>query len=39
MCDNHDILLLYTDLGENYQKNKSGVAFLMITQGIPQVYT
>jgi neopullulanase len=38
MLDNHDISRFYTIVGENYDKYRSGVAFLLTTRGIPQIY-
>jgi neopullulanase len=38
MLDNHDISRFYTIVGENFDKYKSGMAFLLTTRGIPQIY-
>jgi glycosidase len=38
MLDNHDISRFYTIVGENLEKYKSGIAFLLSTRGIPQLY-
>jgi neopullulanase len=38
MLDNHDISRFYTIVGENLDKYKSGLAFLLTTRGIPQIY-
>lgn len=36
--DNHDMTRFYTVVGENGNKYKSGLAFLLTTRGIPQIY-
>ncbi len=36
--DNHDMSRFYTQLHEDYNKFKLGIAFLLTTRGIPQVY-
>lgn len=36
--DNHDMSRFYSRVGENLQKFKSGIALLLTTRGIPQVY-
>jgi neopullulanase len=38
MLDNHDVPRFYTVVGENFDKYKSGVAFLLTARGIPQIY-
>lgn len=38
MLDNHDMTRFYTHIGEDLDKYKSGIAFLLTTRGIPQVY-
>ncbi len=38
MLDNHDFTRFYTTIGENYDKYRSGMAFLLTTRGIPQIY-
>ncbi|MBL7808298.1 MAG: cyclomaltodextrinase C-terminal domain-containing protein, partial [Saprospiraceae bacterium] len=38
MLDNHDMSRIYTQIGENLDKFKTGMAFLLTTRGIPQVY-
>jgi glycosidase len=38
MLDNHDFTRFFTTIGENYDKYKSGIAFLMTMRGIPQLY-
>ncbi|MEQ1747293.1 MAG: alpha-amylase family glycosyl hydrolase [Saprospiraceae bacterium] len=38
MLDNHDMTRFYTAVGENFNKYKSGIAFLLTTRGIPQLY-
>ena len=38
MLDNHDITRFYSIVGENMAKYKSGLAFLLTTRGIPQIY-
>jgi neopullulanase len=38
MLDNHDVSRFYTVVGENINKYKSGMAFLLTTRGIPQIY-
>lgn len=38
MLDNHDFTRFYTTVGENYDKFKSGMAFLLTMRGIPQLY-
>lgn len=36
--DNHDMSRLYTQLHEDYDKFKMGMAFLLTTRGVPQIY-
>ena len=36
--DNHDMSRFYTQLHEDYDKFKMGMAFLLTTRGIPQIY-
>ncbi len=36
--DNHDMDRFYSVIGENFQKYKQGVAFLLTTRGVPQLY-
>lgn len=36
--DNHDLSRFYSVIGENDEKFKSGLAFLMTTRGIPMLY-
>ena len=36
--DNHDVNRFYTSLGEDFNKFKLAMAFLLTTRGIPQVY-
>ncbi|WP_207534327.1 glycoside hydrolase family 13 protein [Desertivirga arenae] len=36
--DNHDMSRYYSMIGEDYGKYKSGLALLLTTRGIPQVY-
>ena len=38
MLDNHDFNRIYSTVGENMDKYKSAVAFLLTTRGIPQLY-
>ena len=38
MLDNHDFTRFYTTVGENFDKYKSGLAFLLTMRGIPQIY-
>ncbi len=38
MLDNHDFTRFYTTVGENFDKYKSGMAFLLTMRGIPQIY-
>ncbi len=38
MLDNHDFTRFYTTIGENFDKYKSGMAFLLTMRGIPQIY-
>lgn len=38
MLDNHDFSRFYTIVKEDYNKYKSGMAFLLTTRGIPQIY-
>lgn len=38
MLDNHDMTRFYTTVGEDLNKFKSGMAFLLTTRGIPQIY-
>jgi neopullulanase len=37
-ADNHDLNRYYTSIGEDLEKFKMGIAFLLTTRGIPQVY-
>ncbi|MBA7560868.1 Cyclomaltodextrinase [subsurface metagenome] len=36
--DNHDLNRYYTSLNEDFDKYKLGLAFLLTTRGIPQIY-
>ncbi len=36
--DNHDMSRYYSVIGEDFEKYKSGLALLLTTRGIPQVY-
>ncbi|MBK9336136.1 MAG: glycoside hydrolase family 13 protein [Lewinellaceae bacterium] len=38
MLDNHDTNRFFSAIGENLNKYKSGIAFLLTTRGIPQIY-
>jgi glycosidase len=38
MLDNHDFTRFFTVVGENIDKFKSGMAFLLTMRGIPQIY-
>lgn len=38
MLDNHDFTRFYTTVKEDFNKYKSGMAFLLTTRGIPQIY-
>jgi neopullulanase len=38
MLDNHDFTRFYTTIKEDFNKYKSGMAFLLTTRGIPQIY-
>lgn len=38
MLDNHDMTRFYTTVGEDFNKFKSGIAFLFTMRGIPQIY-
>ncbi len=38
MLDNHDMTRFFSKVGENMSKFKSGIAFLLTTRGIPQIY-
>ncbi|MCC7465541.1 MAG: cyclomaltodextrinase C-terminal domain-containing protein, partial [Saprospiraceae bacterium] len=38
MLDNHDMSRFYTQVGESLSKFKTGMAFLMTTRGIPQIF-
>ena len=38
MLDNHDMTRFWTFVGENLGKYKTGIAFLLTTRGIPQIY-
>lgn len=38
MLDNHDMTRIYTHIGESLDKYKTGMAFLLTTRGIPQIY-
>ncbi|HAD14003.1 MAG TPA: alpha-amylase [Saprospirales bacterium] len=38
MLDNHDMLRYFSQIGEHLGKFKTGMAFLMTTRGIPQIY-
>lgn len=38
MLDNHDMTRYYSQIGENLSKYKTGLAFLLTTRGIPQLY-
>ncbi len=36
--DNHDLTRIYTEFGEDVEKVKMGLAWLLTTRGIPQIY-
>lgn len=36
--DNHDLTRVYTEFGEDAEKVKMGIAWLLTTRGIPQIY-
>jgi glycosidase len=36
--DNHDLTRFYTDINEDFDKFKMGIAYLLTTRGIPQIY-
>jgi glycosidase len=36
--DNHDLSRFYSVVGEDFEKYKSGIAWLFTTRGIPQIY-
>lgn len=36
--DNHDLTRVYTEFGEDVEKVKMGIAWLLTTRGIPQIY-
>ncbi|TCK82673.1 glycoside hydrolase family 13 protein [Albibacterium bauzanense] len=36
--DNHDLSRFYSVIGEDFDKYKSGISWLMTTRGIPQLY-
>lgn len=38
MLDNHDMTRFFSTVGEDLNKYKSGIAFLLTTRGIPQIY-
>ncbi len=38
MLDNHDMARFFTHIGESLDKYKTGMAFLLTTRGIPQIY-
>lgn len=38
MLDNHDMTRFFSVVGENLNKYKSGIAFLLTMRGIPQLY-
>lgn len=38
MLDNHDFTRFFTTVNENLNKYKSGIAFLLTSRGIPQIY-
>lgn len=38
MLDNHDITRFYSIVKEDFNKYKSGMAFILTTRGIPQIY-
>lgn len=38
MLDNHDMTRFFTHVGEDLNKYKSGIAFLLTMRGIPQLY-
>ncbi len=38
MLDNHDFTRFYTSIKEDFNKYKSGMALLLTTRGIPQIY-
>lgn len=37
-CDNHDLNRYYETMGHEFNKYKMGLAFLLTTRGIPQIY-
>lgn len=37
-ADNHDLTRFYTDIGEDFNKFKMAMAFLLTTRGIPVIY-
>jgi glycosidase len=37
-ADNHDLSRFYTDIGEDFNKFRMGMAYILTTRGIPQVY-
>ena len=36
--DNHDMMRFYSQIGEDFDKFKLGLAFILTTRGIPQIY-
>ncbi len=36
--DNHDMMRFYSQIGEDFNKFKLGLAFILTTRGIPQIY-
>ncbi|MBC7774085.1 MAG: cyclomaltodextrinase N-terminal domain-containing protein, partial [Phycisphaerae bacterium] len=38
MLDNHDMTRFYTQVGQNMDKYKTGLAFLLTMRGTPQIY-
>jgi neopullulanase len=36
--DNHDLTRFYTDINEDFNKFKMGIAYILTTRGIPQIY-
>ena len=38
MLDNHDMKRFYSQVGQSLDKYKTGLAFLLTTRGIPQIY-
>lgn len=38
MLDNHDMTRFFSTIGENLDKYKTGIAFLLTMRGIPQIY-